>query len=164
MAIAELLLPEFDHEVGTTRKLLERVPDAELAWKPHGKSMSLGELASHISLIPVWAGTILDATSFDMAAASLRPEPKSSTADIVSAFDAGARATRARLTAKSDPEMTALWTLKRGADQVLSVPRIGALRGFIMNHLIHHRGQLSVYLRLLNVPVPSMYGPSADES
>jgi uncharacterized damage-inducible protein DinB len=163
MAITDALLPELDREVGTTRKVLERVPDAQLGWKPHAKSMSIGELATHISNLPMWATTIVNETGFDMATAPKRPKLLESSAAIVSAFDTHARQMRQALAGRTDAELVAMWTLSRGAQQVFSVPRFAALRSFIMSHIVHHRGQLSVYLRLLDVPVPSIYGPSADE-
>ncbi len=162
MAIKDALLPEFDHEIGTTRKLLERIPDAQLGWKPHDKSTPIGALGSHIANLPGLGSRILAADELDLASAK-PPAPRGSRAEIVSAFDAAAREFREALAAKTDAELMAMWTLKRGGQQMFAVPRVGALRTFMMNHLIHHRGQLSVYLRLLNVAVPSIYGPSADE-
>lgn len=162
MAIKDALLAEFDHEIGTTRKLLERVPDDKLAWKPHEKSMTLGGLATHLGSIPRWAGTILNETSFDLAA-SPPPEPdRTSRAAILSLFDESRGQARAAMD-KLDAEYAAAWTLKRGGQEVFSMPRIAAFRSFVLSHLIHHRGQLSVYLRLNDVPVPAIYGPSADE-
>jgi uncharacterized damage-inducible protein DinB len=162
MAIKEALLSEFDHEVGTTRKLLELVPDGQLGWKPHDKSMSLGRLATHLAGITGWTGTILSETSFDLAAAPRGLEPGTSRADILTLFEATVRRARAAMD-RSDAEYLAMWSLRRGGQEVFSLPRAAAFRSFVMSHLIHHRGQLSVYLRLLGIPVPSIYGPSADE-
>jgi uncharacterized damage-inducible protein DinB len=164
MAIKDGLLTEFDHEVGTTRKLLERVPDdkGRLAWKPHARSMSLGGLATHISNLPVWSGTILNESSFDMAAAPPNIEEKTARGEILAAFDENAKRARAWMD-KSDAEYMGRWTLTRGGQEIFSLPRIAAFRSFVMNHIIHHRGQLSVYLRLNDIPVPAIYGPSADE-
>ena len=162
MEIKDALLADYDHEMGTTRKLLERLPDEKLSWKPHAKSMSLGGLATHLSRIPQWAATILNEPFFDLTAERpAAPEP-ASRADLLASFDATVRQTRAWMD-KSDPEYMSLWMLKRGDHEMFSVPRVTAFRNFILHHVIHHRGQLSVYLRLNDVPVPSMYGPSADE-
>jgi uncharacterized damage-inducible protein DinB len=164
MAIKDALLPEFDHEMGTTRRLLERVPEADFAWKPHEKSMSLGQLASHLANIPTWCTTVLEQPGFDLAMMGDRRslEPASRDA-LLHEFDVKVSAARACLMQRSDPEMLAPWTLKNGGYEVFTLPRISAVRSFVMNHSIHHRGQLSVYLRLRNVPLPSMYGPTADE-
>jgi uncharacterized damage-inducible protein DinB len=162
MALKDLLLTEYDHEVGTTRKLLERLPDGELAWQPHEKSMTLGGLATHLSNIPNWAGPLLNESSFDLAGAPPNLEPKTSRAAILEAFETSTKQARGWMD-KSDAEYQSLWTLKRSGQVVFTVPRISAFRSFILNHLIHHRGQLSVYLRMNNIPVPSIYGPSADE-
>jgi uncharacterized damage-inducible protein DinB len=162
MTIRDLLLVEYDHEVGTTRRLLERVPEAGLAWKPHDKSMSLGGLATHLSNIANWSGALLNDTSFDLAAAPPNLEARTSSAAILDAFDASTRQARGWMD-KTDAEYQAPWTLKRDGHVVFSMPRIVAFRSFVLSHMIHHRGQLSVYLRLQNVPVPAIYGPSADE-
>src|SRR5438105_1548288 len=162
MALKDLLLTEYDHEVGTTKKLLERLPEAQLAWKPHERSMTLGGLATHLSNIPNWAGPLLNDSSFDLSDAPPNLDPMPSRAAILEAFEASTRQARAWMD-KSDAEYHSLWTLKRSGQVVFSVPRISAFRSFVLNHLIHHRGQLSVYLRMTNVPVPSIYGPSADE-
>ena len=162
MAIKDALLAEYDHEIGTTRRLLERVPDGALAWKPHAKSMSLGGLSTHLANIPEWAGVLLNESSFDLAGGPPNLEEATSRAAILEKFDASTRQAR-RAMDKSDAEYQALWTLKRGGQVMFSMPRIAAFRSFVLSHMIHHRGQLSVYLRLNNVPVPSIYGPSADE-
>ena len=162
MAIKDALLAEYDHEMGTARKLLERLPDDRLAWKPHEKSMSLGQLAGHLGNISNWAGAILNDTSFDIAAMPPDNDRKISRADILATFDAATKQARIWLD-KSDTEYMAMWTLKRGAQEMFSMPRLAVFRSFVLNHVIHHRGQLSVYLRLNDIPVPSIYGPSADE-
>jgi uncharacterized damage-inducible protein DinB len=163
MSIRDGLLADYDHEMGTTRRLLERLPDDRLSWKPHPRSMTLGGLATHLSTIPHWAGTILNDASFDLAAAPPNVAEKASRADILAGFDELRRQTRAWMD-KTDAEYQALWTLKRGGQQVFSVPRVAAFRSFVLHHMIHHRGQLSLYLRLNDVPVPAIYGPSADEA
>jgi uncharacterized damage-inducible protein DinB len=161
MAIKDGLLAEFDHEMGTTRKLLERIPDDKLSWKPHAKSMSLGGLGTHLSNLPLWAGTVLNDPSFDLAG-NLRAQEQTSRADILSTFDANVKRARGWMD-KSDAEYMARWSLLRGGQEMFSLPRVAALRSFVMSHIIHHRGQLSVYLRLNDVPVPPIYGPTADE-
>jgi uncharacterized damage-inducible protein DinB len=162
MAIKDGLLAEYDHEMGTTRKLLERVPDDKLAWQPHAKSMSLAGLATHLTNLPNWGATILNDLSFDLAEAPPVLQPKASRAEILDAFDAAAKQTRAALD-KTDAELMAPWSLRRGGHEVFTMPRVAAFRTFVLYHVVHHRGQLSVYLRLNDVPVPAIYGPSADE-
>lgn len=165
MAIKDVLLPEYDHEMGVTRRLLERLPEQEFAWKPHEKSWSLGELATHLTNIPTWTRAITERVEFDTAdlAPDATPRVPATARELQQRFDANVAAARRRLDAMSDAEFTALWTFKKGGQVVFTMPRIAALRGFLMNHSVHHRGQLSVYLRLKNVPVPAMYGPTADE-
>lgn len=163
--IKEGLLAEFDHEVATTRRLLERLPDdpERLSWKPHEKSMSLGGLATHISNLPIWGGTILNATFVDLATLPPNVAEKTSRSEILAAFDENTRKTRAGMD-RTDAEYLGRWTLKRGDQEMFSMPRVAAFRTFLMYHLVHHRGQLSVYLRLNNIPVPAIYGPTADEA
>jgi uncharacterized damage-inducible protein DinB len=160
--IKESLLAEYDHELATTRKLIERVPQGRLAWKPHDRSMSLGGLALHIANLPTWAAGILEQTSFDLDSVPPNLSDPSSHADLMEHFDRSAAAARAALD-KTDAELMVHWTLKRGGHEIFTLPRIAAFRTFVLSHLIHHRGQLSVYLRLNDVPVPAIYGPSADE-
>jgi uncharacterized damage-inducible protein DinB len=165
MALKDSLLPEYDHEMGTTRRLLERVPEADLAWKPHDKSFSLGQLAGHIANIPRWVDATCDVTVFDLATAGddARPKEPTSVADLLKTFDANVKKARQKIDGQPDTALFAQWTMKQGDHEIMTMPRIAVLRSFIMNHLIHHRGQLSVYLRLRNVPLPSIYGPTADE-
>ena len=166
MAITDSLLPEFDHEMGTTRRLLERVPEAEFTWKPHGKSMSLGELSDHLTGLVAWTNDVLSATSFDLdnAGESLKAKIPASRDALLAGFDGAVSGARRALTATSDPELMVPWTLKSGTHEIFTLPRITAIRSFVLNHLIHHRGQLSVYLRLKDVPLPPIYGPTADEA
>jgi uncharacterized damage-inducible protein DinB len=166
MSIIASLLPEYDHEMGTTRRLLERVPEAEFEWKPHEKSMSLGELADHLSSLSGWTNIILSSTMFDLASVGQDRKPKNppSLAAVLGRFDEKVATARAELASKTDAEFLAPWTLKSGTQEVFTMPRLSALRSFVLNHTIHHRGQLSVYLRLKNVPLPSIYGPTADEA
>src|SRR5919204_3182659 len=160
MPIKDGLLAEFDHEMATTRKLLERVPDQKLSWKPHVKSMSLGGLATHLANIPHWGGTILNDPFFDLAASPPNLEEKKSREEILAAFDLSTKQTRPSLD-KTDAELMAPWALKRGAHEMFSMPRMAAFRSFVLYHIVHHRGQLSVYMRLNDVAVPAIYGPSA---
>jgi uncharacterized damage-inducible protein DinB len=165
MAIKDALLPEFDHEMATTRRLLERVPEAEFAWRPHAKSMALGQLAGHIANIPYWCTATLGTTVLDLDSLPVDarpPLPVSRTA-LIDEFDAKVGAARNQLTSATDAELMTPWTLKKGGQEMFTLPRVSAIRSFVMNHLIHHRGQLSVYLRLKDVPLPSIYGPTADE-
>jgi uncharacterized damage-inducible protein DinB len=162
--IKEGLLTEFDHEVATTRRLLDRLPDdgERLAWKPHAKSRSLGGLATHISTLPVWGTTILNAASFDLAALPPNSDAKMSRGEILAAFDENTKRTRAGMD-RTDAEYLGRWTLKRGDQEMFSMPKVAAFRTFLMYHLVHHRGQLSVYLRLNDISIPAIYGPTADE-
>jgi len=162
MAIKDGLLAEYDHEMGTTRKLLERIGEDTLSWRPHDKSMTLGGLATHLSRIPQWGGAILNDASFDLAAAPPNATELTSRTEVLDQFDAAAKQTRAWMD-RTDAEYAARWSLKRNGLEMFSMPRVAAFRMFVLNHMIHHRGQLSVYLRLTNVPVPAIYGPSADE-
>lgn len=164
MAITDALLPEYDHEMATTRRLLDRVPEGDFGWKPHERSMALGELAGHIANLLMWCSTILDAPSFDLATlGDRRAEPPASRRALLEDFDGKVAAVRASLAKRTDAELLAPWTLKHGDHEVFTLPRVSAIRSFVMSHSIHHRGQLSVYLRLRNVPVPPIYGPTADE-
>ena len=160
--IKDGLLAEYDHETATTRKLLERVPEDKLPWAPHARSMSLGGLATHLANIPNWGGIILTQLSFDLSGAPPNLETKTCRADILAFFDESVKRTRAAMD-KSDPEYLAAWALRRGGQEMFSMPRIAAFRTFVLYHMVHHRGQLSVYLRLNDVPVPAIYGPTADE-
>ena len=163
MAIADALVPEFDHEMTTTRKLLERVPEDKFEWKPHARSFSLGALATHLANLPTWGAETLNKSEIDIGGGQ-PPSAPSSKAELLANFDRNVAATRAALTGKTDAELMAVWSLKRGGHTVFTMPKTVVWRSFVLNHLVHHRGQLSVYLRLLDIPVPSIYGPSADEA
>ena len=166
MTISEALLPEFDREMAHTRKTLERVPDDKLAWKPHPKSFTMGALAQHLAAMVGWGKETLTLDSYDVAppgAPPYQPPPVKSRQDILDAFDKGSAATRAAIAGASDEQMLQPWSLLNGGKPLFTMPRIAVLRGFVMNHAIHHRAQLGVYLRLNDIPVPSIYGPSADE-
>lgn len=147
----------------STRRTLERVPFDKAAWKPHAKSTSLGALAEHLSVIPALAVPVLTATELDVVAERGSHGPADSTATLLRNFDRDVAASRAALAAFQDSEGATPWTLKAGDRTIWTLPRLVAFRSFIMNHMIHHRAQLGVYLRLNDVPVPGIYGPSADE-
>jgi uncharacterized damage-inducible protein DinB len=165
MAIKDALLPEYDHEMGSTRRVIERVPEADFAWKPHEKSMSMGQLSGHLANIPKWCTFILEKTVLDLD--ELGPDARTreprSTASLLAEFDARTSEARGSLAQRSDAELLCPWTLKKGGHEIFTLPRISAIRSFVMNHTIHHRGQLTVYLRLRDIPVPAVYGPTADE-
>jgi uncharacterized damage-inducible protein DinB len=165
MAIKDSLLPEYDHEMGATRRVLERVPAGDLAWQPHDKSFTMGKLASHIANLPHWMNAVFDAAVFDLATVGEDARPKQPTelAPILASFDAEVTKARAKLDAQTDAALLSPWTMKQGDHEILTMPKVSVFRSFIMNHLIHHRGQLTVYLRLRNVPLPALYGPTADE-
>jgi uncharacterized damage-inducible protein DinB len=162
MPLVDAVLPEFDHEMTTTRKVLERVPEDRLDWKPHSKSYALGELATHLANLPTWGSETLLKSDFDITGRpSLAAFP--STRELLAAFDRNVAAMRSALSGKTDAELLAIWSLKRDGKTVFSMPKTTVLRSFVLSHMIHHRAQLGVYLRLLDIPVPSIYGPSADE-
>lgn len=166
MSLSEALLPEFDHEMSGTRKTLERVPEDRLAWRPHAKSMTLGGLATHLSNIPSWIAHTIRLDQLDIAPVGAPPwrEPeKTSRAALLEHFARHRAEGRALLAAATDEHLLGPWTLLGGGKVFFTMPRIASLRSFVMNHMIHHRAQLGVYLRLLDVPVPGLYGPSADD-
>jgi uncharacterized damage-inducible protein DinB len=166
MSLAQSLLSEFDQEMANTRKTLERVPDEKFSWKPHEKSGSMGWLASHLANIPGWAVETLKQDSFDMSPGGKPftppPEPKSRK-ELLEFFDKNVAAARAAFAATSDADMGKTWSFLNNGAVLFSMPRGACLRTWVLNHNVHHRAQLGVYLRLNNIPVPSIYGPSADE-
>lgn len=165
MSIAESLLPEFDRETGLTRQLLERVPNEKASWKPHPKSFSVGDLSLHIANLLTWAVSTMKQTEFDInppGGPGFAPLKFESVGTTLKTLDENVRTTRAVIAGATDGEMMVMWTFKNGGKTVFSMPRIAVLRSFVMNHMIHHRGQLTVYLRELDVPLPQMYGPTAD--
>jgi uncharacterized damage-inducible protein DinB len=164
MTIAELLLPEFEQEMATTRRVLDRVPDSRFVWKPHDKSWTMGELASHIVNTVSWTDVTMNESSFDLATVSpeeMNRAAKSRT-ELLAWFDGNVASARQAL-AKADEEYFVPWTLKQGDQIYFTMPRYTCVRSFCLNHIVHHRAQLGVYLRLNNIAVPAMYGPSADE-
>jgi uncharacterized damage-inducible protein DinB len=162
MPLVDALLPEFDHEMTVTRKLLERVPEGKHDWKPHQTSMALGALAQHVATIPMWGTMTLTQPELDLGGDRKLAELRSR-AELLAFFDDNVKTARGHLTGKSDPELMAPWALKQSGHTIFSMPKASVWRSFVMNHLVHHRAQLSVYLRMNDVPIPSMYGPSADE-
>ena len=158
-----IALGDLEHELATTRRVLERVPTEHFGYRPHPKSMTLGELAGHTANIPGWGTMTLTSEELDFAQPMEQPPAPTSTAELVAAFDAGTALLRDAIGAAEDEALRATWTARRGEHVVFALPRVGVLRGFIVSHMVHHRAQLGVYLRLLDLPVPSMYGPTADE-
>jgi uncharacterized damage-inducible protein DinB len=166
MALNEALLPEFDKEMANTRKSLERVPDDKFDWKPHAKSMTVRQLTTHLALFPSWMAETLVTASFDYApigGEGFKPPVMNSHQELLEVFDRDVAKAREGLKAASDAQLMANWSLLAGGKTIFSMPRIAVLRGMVMNHMIHHRAQLGVYLRLNDIPVPALYGPSADE-
>jgi uncharacterized damage-inducible protein DinB len=161
MSISAVLLPEFDHEMATTRRTLERVPDDKLDWKPHERSMTLGRLASHLAELPSFAVAGLNLDTIDMG--GYKPWQGVSRAEILAVFDKNVAEARAAIAAASEEKYMSNWSLLVGGKTVMTMPKIAVVRSFMLNHTIHHRGQFAVYLRLNNIAVPSIYGPSADE-
>ena len=163
MALNTALIGELKHESANTRKMLERVPTDKRNWMPHEKSMKLGRLAKHVADLPAWVERIMSADEFDFATGNFNREPPASTEDILKLSDQRVAEATKLLESASDENLNAMWTGRRGDHVMFQMPKRVALRSFAYNHVYHHRGQLSVYLRLLNIPVPGMYGPSADE-
>jgi len=164
MPLNTALITELKHESVNTRKMLERVPTDKLDWLPHAKSMKLGRLAKHIADLPIWVERILNADEFNFATANFNRQPAASTEDILKLFDERLASAIKTLELTTDETFNAIWTVYRGEQLMFQLPKKVALRNFAFNHIYHHRGQMSVYLRLLDVPVPGMYGPSADET
>ena len=163
--LIDALLPEFDREMGLTRRALERVPDDQFEWRPHPTSVTLGRLAEHLTEMPQWAAVTMSQDGIDTAVG--RPDDyvrPSTRAAVLARFDANLKAARPTVVAKTDAEFNAPWTLRANGKEMFTMPKAAVMRNFVLNHMIHHRGQLLVYLRMLGVPVPSLYGPSGDEA
>lgn len=167
MPLRDAILPEFDHEMQNTRRTLERVPEGKPDWAPHPKSMKMGRLAGHIAELPGWVVDALSKDSLDInppdGQRQHQPVVMQSRRQLLEAFDQGVASARAAIATASDEELMKPWSLLAGGKTIFTLPRIGVLRSFVLSHVIHHRAQLGVYLRLNDVPVPSIYGPSADE-
>ncbi len=167
MAFSTALLPEFDREMANTRKTLERVPDGKMSWKPHPKSMTMGRLAGHLAELPFWATRTIEEDQIDIVppeGARQQGMVASSRQEALVAFDRNVAAARAAIAGAADDHLMKPWSLVAAGKPIFTMPRIAVLRSMVMNHAIHHRAQLGVYLRLNDIPVPSIYGPSADES
>ncbi len=167
MALIHALLPEFDNEMANTRKTLERVPEDKFGWKPHEKSTSMGNLAVHLAQLPSLGERALASDSLDVnppGGTGYKPPEVKTRAELLALFDKNVASARAAIAGASDEKLMQTWSLLNGGKVMFSLPKAAVLRGFLMNHSIHHRAQLGVYLRLNDVPVPSIYGPSADES
>jgi uncharacterized damage-inducible protein DinB len=162
MSFSQSLLPEFDEEMKNTRKLLERVPDGKFDYQPHAKSMTLGRLATHVAELPSWAAMTLGRETVEIEP-GYKPHIATDRAEVLAIFDKSVADARALIEAATDEEWNKIWTLKWGGRTIISMPRTAVVRATVMNHLIHHRAQLGVFLRLNDVEIPGMYGPSADE-
>ena len=166
MSIAQRLLPEFDHEMATTRRVLERIPTGTFDFKPHERSGTMQWTAGHVANLMSWVPITLEGSELDLNPEGDQPDPPpppATTEELVALFDTTVAAGREALAAASDETLMGDWTLLSGGEELFTMSRVAVLRLFVMNHLIHHRGQLTVYLRLNEIPVPAMYGPSADE-
>jgi len=162
MNLTELILAELQQEAATTRKMLERVPQDSFTWKPHEKSMELGRLAAHVAgLFGTWMKASLSQDEFDLS--DSQPLKAESVSDILEAFDGNVASALELLKTLPDERLFTTWRLKRGEQVLFELPRWAVIRSMVLNHIIHHRGQLSVYMRLQNVPLPPVYGPTADE-
>lgn len=166
MRMSDLFLPEYEQEMTTARKTLERIPEDKLSWKPHEKSMPLDRLAGHIAELAGWAVPAIEQDSLDFmppGGPPFQPTIATSRKQVLEIFDKNVEASRQAIKGASDEHLMKNWSLLRGGQQLMALPRFAVLRSFCINHIIHHRAQLGVYLRLNNIPVPSVYGPSADE-
>lgn len=161
MSISAMILGEFDQESVSTRRLLERVPEASWDWKPHEKSMALGRLVGHTAEIFGWAAGMLADDTLDMA--SYAPQPTDNLEQVLALYDSGTASFREAFSKADESTFFDTWSLKNGDETLFAAPRLPAIRAFVLNHLIHHRGQLTVYLRMLDVALPQVYGPTADE-
>jgi len=162
-SLKQLLFSDLEHELATTRRVLERIPDEHLAWKPHEKSMALGGLGTHLANLVRWQVGMLRQDEYDFAANPATMSPARSTAELLATFDANVAELRAALADTDDDALGQDWTLRRGEHVVFKQPRRLVLRSAGLSHMAHHRGQLTVYLRLLDVSLPPVYGPTADE-
>ena len=161
--IREALMKEIEHEGSQTERVLARIPFENLGWKPHEKSKAIGELAIHVAQIPQWTSRILTTSEVDILTLKRHIPEIKNTEDLVNFSEENIQKAVEDLQKANDEDLMAMWTLKRGGDTFFTLPRVVVIRNMAMNHLVHHRGQLTVYLRLLNIPVPGIYGPSADE-
>lgn len=166
MSLAQMFLPELEHELATTRKCIERAKNDQLGWKPHAKSMSLGQLVSHLAEIPGWVDFTLQTAELDLQPPGgdpYKPVYFETVEEALAAFDKGCEDAKAALAKTSDAALAENWSMLFGGHVIFTMPKAAVMRTWVINHMVHHRGQLSVYLRLLDIPVPSIYGPTADE-
>lgn len=163
MSLNAALIAELKHESGLTRKILEKVPMDQRDWRPHEKSMTLGRLATHIAEVHSWISLILSADDFDFLAHPFSPHVAATSEELLGILSKSVDGAEKDLAAASETDFDKIWTVRRGEQVFFNLPKKVAIRGWGLSHLYHHRGQLTVYLRLLDVPVPGMYGPSADE-
>lgn len=163
MAMSQALLQEFDREMATTRKMLERFPEDKVEWRPHETCMTLGRLAGHVAELVGWASVTINQDKLEMDPSNYKPNIVRSRAEALKQFDETVKNGRAALAGASDETYMKPWTFVAGGQTVFTMPKIAVLRSFVMNHMIHHRGQLAAFYRIAGVPVPSIYGPSKDE-
>jgi uncharacterized damage-inducible protein DinB len=163
MRIAETILPEFDREMATTRKMLERFPEDKVDWKPHDTCMTLGRLAGHVAELTGWVVTTMNQDRLELDPSKFTPYILKSRSEAVKQFDEGVKTAREAIAGASDETFMKPWTFVAGGQTIFTMPKIAVYRGFVMNHMIHHRGQLAAFYRIAGVPIPSMYGPSKDE-
>lgn len=164
MSIGQAMLAEFNHEAANTRKMLEAVPEDKLGWQPHEKSMTLSRLAGHIAEIPMWASNMVGQDELDMGSGNYQPVQPENVADLLAAHDTSVAAFQGAVDGADDATLMKPWAFRTGDHVHFQMPCAIAMRSFILNHIVHHRGQLSVYLRELDIPLPQVYGPTADNS
>jgi len=168
MSVCDTILPEFDYECATTRKVLERLPDGKFDFRPHPKSGTLGWLASHLAEMPTWVPGTMKESEFDygaaMASGNYKPTQHTTRDEVLTAFDKGVAEARQAMSEAKDEVFMQPWSLKNNGAEIFTMPKLMVIRGFIIKHTVHHRAQLGVYLRLNDIPLPGIYGPSADEA
>jgi uncharacterized damage-inducible protein DinB len=163
ITVGQMLAAEMQQESISIRKMIERLPADKLAWKPHEKSMPLGRLAGHIAEMLMWTGSTIANDELDFAKVDYTPKTYADSSEIAADFDKNLAESLEALNSAADEKFAENWSLRNGEEVYFTMPKAMVMRGFVMSHIIHHRGQLSVYMRLLDIPVPSIYGPSADE-
>jgi uncharacterized damage-inducible protein DinB len=164
MSIAQSLIPEFDYEMANTRRTLERMPEDKLDFKPDPKSMPLGRLAGHVAEMVNWGAVTLQTDSLNLDGGDFQPFSPTTRQQLLAEFDKNVAAARAELAKATDQQMMQTWSLIFQGKPMLTMPKVGVIRSMVLNHIIHHRAQLTVYYRMNGVPVPALYGPSADET
>lgn len=163
MSLLDPIIAELQHEAATTRKLFERIPDEQFDWQPHQKSMSVKNLTNHLAQIYNWCGYIVNQDELDIATAQFERKMAGATQELLALFDENVANAVELLKQQDEQHVLKTWTFRNGEQIIFALPRMSVIRTMVLNHGIHHRGQLSVYLRLLNIPLPSIYGPTADE-